>query len=86
MLVNCKVLRRKDFTVQPLAAGSGHPDSPLNRNRLGKNGSIMEGSSGGNLSVKRNFAGGAKSALAQSNNISGNNSLMINLNFQSLAN
>ena len=52
MLFNCKVLRRKDFTVQPLVAGSGmgqDPNSPKNKNRSTLNGS--------NISIKRNLMG-----------------------------
>jgi len=37
MLYNCKVLRRKDFTVQPLMQGSGmgfDPNSPKSKQRM----------------------------------------------------
>jgi hypothetical protein len=37
MLYNCKVLRRKDFTVQPLMQGSGmgfDPNSPKSKKKL----------------------------------------------------
>ena len=65
MLLNTKVLRRKDFTVAPLKAGQGmgkDPNSPSNRNNV----SFARDNSG-TISVKRNLMG-TKSALGYSSN------------------
>lgn len=63
MLLNSKVIRRKDFTVQTLKAGSGmgvDPNSPTNKQK-----NVSFGSNSGSASIKRNLMGN-KSALGYS--------------------
>jgi hypothetical protein len=58
MLLNTKVIRRKDFTVQPLKAGQGmgkDPNSPTMKNS-------SFGRESDSISIKRNLMG-TKSAL-----------------------
>ncbi|TNV84739.1 hypothetical protein FGO68_gene16544 [Halteria grandinella] len=59
MLLQTKVIRRKDFTVQPLKAGAGmgkDPNSPS---------SPRGASFGDSASLKRNLMGGTRSALSK---------------------
>ncbi len=70
MLLNCKVLRRKDFTVQPLVAGSGmgtDPNSPSNKSK--RMASFRKGEA---IALQRSLLG-TKSALGQNNKDSYNN-------------
>ncbi len=57
MLQNCNVVRRKDFTVQPLVAGTGNggQDSPVNRQKT-------------SMTFKKAAMGGTKSTLSSVNN------------------
>lgn len=66
MLLNTKVIRRKDFTVQPLKAGQGMGKDPNSPTMKTINASSFRPDNSDSISIKRNLIGGTKSALEYS--------------------